>query len=139
MKTVVAAILHQDHRVLICQRSLAGSFPGKWEFPGGKLEPGETPQEGLQRELEEELGIDTHIGAEVWRTEHQYSQHTSILLIFYGVDNYRGTEENRVFEKIEWSPLTDLLSFDFLDADRDLVERIAAGAISIPQTRKIET
>ncbi|MGH9783493.1 MAG: NUDIX domain-containing protein, partial [Terriglobia bacterium] len=75
VQVVVAALLFDKGRVLICQRSPDGQFPSKWEFPGGKIEPGEDPKEALRRELFEELGIRAEIGAEVWRTEHQYAGH----------------------------------------------------------------
>src|SRR5579864_660476 len=117
-KTVVAALLLQGKDLLICQRSAGGDFPGKWEFPGGKMEPGEAPQAALRRELQEELGIAAEIGEEVWRVEHQYPGHAPVLLIFYVVRRYLGTVENRIFQQVCRVSPPDLLQYDFLEADR---------------------
>ncbi|OFW08605.1 MAG: hypothetical protein A3H27_09110, partial [Acidobacteria bacterium RIFCSPLOWO2_02_FULL_59_13] len=89
-QTVVAALLFENNRVLVCQRPHQGDFPGKWEFPGGKIEPGEDPQAALRRELQEELGIVAEIGEEVWRVEHQYAGRAPVLLLFFAVRQYRG-------------------------------------------------
>jgi mutator protein MutT len=62
--TVVAAVIQNSGKILIAQRKATRRHPGKWEFPGGKVEPGETPPAALRRELGEELGIDAEIGAE---------------------------------------------------------------------------
>jgi 8-oxo-dGTP diphosphatase len=128
-KTVAAALLLEGKGLLICQRDAAGDFPGKWEFPGGKIEPGETPQAALRRELEEELGIVAEIGEEVWRVEHQYPGHDPVLLLFFAVRRYQGAIENRVFQRICRASPGELLSYDFLEADRALIERYAAGEV----------
>src|SRR5215468_8749864 len=70
--TVVAGLIQQGGRLLVCQRRRDGAFALKWEFPGGKVEPGETYENGLRRELREELGIEAHIGPEAYRTRHDY-------------------------------------------------------------------
>ena len=62
MIRVVAAIIEQEGRVLICQRPAGKAFVGKWEFPGGKMRPSETPRQALERELREELGVSARIG-----------------------------------------------------------------------------
>ena len=131
-KTVVAALLFQQGRLLICQRSAEGAFAGKWEFPGGKIEPGEAPKTALCRELQEELGITTQVGEEVWRVEHQYSGHAPLLMLFFAITAYRGTIENRVFQQICWATPQELSHFDFLAADLPLVQKLAAGEIPIP-------
>lgn len=126
-KTVVAALLLQEGRLLIYQRSAEGEFPNKWEFPGGKVEPGEDPKEALRRELLEELGIAAEIGEEVWRVEHQYPGHPPVRLLFFAVRRHSGAVENRVFQEVRWAALPDLARYDFLEADRPLVERVASG------------
>lgn len=131
-KTVVAALLLERNRLLICQRRAAGDFPGKWEFPGGKIEPGETPQAALRRELQEELGITAEIGGEVWRVEHQYPGHTPVLLLFFVVSRYEGAIENRIFQQVCWVSPRELVQYDFLEADRCLIERLAAGEVLAP-------
>jgi len=87
MVTVVAALIEQSARMLICQRSRNGSFPLSWEFPGGKVEPGESLPEALARELREELGVASIIGAEQYRTRHSYAHQPELAdgleLVFF--------------------------------------------------------
>src|SRR3954467_4121502 len=97
MKQVVAALIWQDGTVLVCQRTRHQSMPLKWEFPGGKIEPGEQPRDAMRRELEEELGINAEIGDEVSRLVHAYPNGGTVELRFYTVRNYSGTLENRIF------------------------------------------
>lgn len=131
----MAALLLQRDRLLICQRPALDDFPGKWEFPGGKTEAGENLRSALRRELQEELGIIAEIGEEIWRTEHQYPGHTPVLLYFFAVSQYQGTPENRVFQQICWAGRQQLPGYDFLEADRPLVRKIAAGEIQIPPAK----
>ena len=131
-KTVVAALLWEQGRLLICQRSLDGDFPGKWEFPGGKVEPEEDAPAALQRELREELGIAAEIGEQVWSVEHQYPGRDPVLLLFYAVSSYRGAIENRVFEQIQWVLPEQLPGYDFLEGDLILVQKLADGSIPPP-------
>ena len=133
-KTVVAALIWQQGGLLICQRRADDHFPGKWEFPGGKVEPGESPRGALERELAEELGIRARIGDEVWRTEHQYPGLAPVRLLFFAVVEFFGTPENRVFEQICWMSPQQLGDYDFLEADRPLIERIAVGKVPPPDS-----
>ena len=126
---VVAALLFNQGRLLICQRPPRGRFPNQWEFPGGKVEPGEAPRDALVRELAEELGITAEIGAEVWRTDHQYPGYPPVRLHFFSVRSYTAVPENRVFQKILWVDFNELALYDFLEADRPLVEGLVAGQI----------
>ena len=129
---VVAAILVRDGRVLTCQRSRQSKFALKWEFPGGKVQPGETPQAALERELEEELGVRVEIGQEVFRTEHKYPQMPEgVQLIFFAAHPGCAEIENRIFEKIEWVEPETLAHMDFLDADRELIAKLASEEIRI--------
>jgi len=130
--TVAAALLQEQDRLLICQRNLAGVFPGKWEFPGGKMEADETPEGALRRELGEELSIAAEIGGEIWRTEYQYPGHAPVLLLFFAVRRYVGNIENRVFQQFCWAAPRELPQYDFLEADRLLIEGLAAGKIIVP-------
>ena len=127
--TVVAALLLRGNKLLICQRKANGDFPGKWEFPGGKIESGESASVALRRELQEELGITAEIGEQVWRVEHQYPGHMPVLLLFFAVYRYEGTVENRVFEKVCWVAPEELPKYDFLEADLALIDRLAAGEV----------
>ena len=123
MTTVVAAVIERDGRILICQRSADGPHPLKWEFPGGKLDPGETPQAALERELEEELGIKARIGGEITRYEYRYPEKNPILLIFYRVVDFDGEPVNHIFQQIAWAKPTELPTYDFLEGDRDFIAK----------------
>ena len=129
MKRVVAALILKNGKVLVCQRTRHQSMPLKWEFPGGKIEDGEQPRDALRRELEEELGIDAHIGEEVARIRHDYKNGGAVELRFYVVNEYAGEMENRIFRDVRWAKRSELPSYDFLEADRDLVKDLATGKI----------
>ncbi len=115
--------------VLICQRKPNAPMSLKWEFPGGKIEPGETAEEALARELNEELGISAVIGRRVAQINHHYRNGGALNLQFFVVDEYQGTPENRIFNDIRWSPLTALPGYDFLAADLGLVRDLADGLL----------
>jgi 8-oxo-dGTP diphosphatase len=129
MITVTAGILTDGERVLICQRRAGSRFPLKWEFPGGKVEDGESPQACLQRELREELAIEAEVGPEIYRTEYRYPDGFAVRLLFFRVLRFTGMPTNRAFERIEWARGVDLTGLDFLEADRELVDRMARGEI----------
>jgi len=129
MKRVVAALIVQDGKILVCQRTKHQTMPLKWEFPGGKIEEGEQPRDALHRELEEELGIDAIIGDEVARIKHEYRSGNSVELRFYVVREFRGDLENRIFRDMKWAERSELPAFDFLEADLKLVSDVATGKI----------
>jgi 8-oxo-dGTP diphosphatase len=118
MVQVVAAVLERDGRILICRRTPQQSHPLKWEFPGGKVEPGESPAEALTRELDEELGIGGRECEEMTRYEYAYPGKQPILLIFLRVTRFAGEPRNRIFHEIRWERAECLGSFDFLEGDR---------------------
>jgi 8-oxo-dGTP diphosphatase len=125
MTTVVAAIIERGGRILICQRHADHAHPLKWEFPGGKVEPGESPVDALRRELAEELSIAAGIGPEVTRYEYTYPGKKPILLIFYRVTEFTGEPRNQVFAQIVWDEPRKLPAYDFLDGDIDFVRTLA--------------
>jgi 8-oxo-dGTP diphosphatase len=124
--TVVAAIIQRHGRILIGQRKDLGHHPLKWEFPGGKVEPDETPDAALIRELQEELGIHARIDRELMRYEYQYPGRSRILLIFYRVVNFDGEPQNLDFDQIRWEQPELLRNYDFLEGDtRFLAEQVS--------------
>ncbi len=124
---VVAGVIRRDGLYLIGQRKNGDSHAFKWEFPGGKVERGETPREALTRELSEELGIRARVGRELARYEHQDHRRSPILLIFHAVDGFDGEPAPGEFEQIRWEAPERLLEYDFLDGDLDFVRRLARG------------
>jgi len=128
-KQVVAALIVRDDEILCCQRTEHQALPLKWEFPGGKIEAGETPQEALRRELEEELGIRVEIGREITRVLHTYLNGNSVNLRFYAVERIENELQNRIFRDVRWVKRAELPALDFLDADKELVARLAAGEL----------
>jgi len=125
--TVVAGLLQRDGEVLVCQRHRHGAFALRWEFPGGKVEPGESCQDGLRRELREELGIESDIGPEVYRTRHDYPGKYTVELIFYHVTAFIGTPCNHAFEQICWALPAHLSTADFLEGDAELLTLLKQG------------
>jgi 8-oxo-dGTP diphosphatase len=133
MLTVVAALIESDGRVLVCQRRRGDRFAFLWEFPGGKVEPGEELAAALARELNEELGVDAPVGPEVYRTFFQYREmQNSTEIIFFAAAAQPEQVQNLAFERIEWRLPQTLGELDFLPADRDLVGQLASGSLRIP-------
>jgi 8-oxo-dGTP diphosphatase len=129
MKRVVAGLILQNSKLLVCQRTRYQTMPLKWEFPGGKIEEREQPRDALRRELEEELGIQAKIDHEVARIQHEYPNGGVVELRFFLVREYDGEIENRIFKEIQWSAPRDLPKYDFLEADLTLVRDLAAGKL----------
>jgi len=129
MKRVVAGLILQNGKLLVCQRTRHQTMPLKWEFPGGKIEEGEQPRDALRRELEEELGILATIGDEVARIQHEYPNGAMVELRFFVIREYRGELENRIFRDVQWAKARDLPKFDFLEADLTLVNDLATGKL----------
>ena len=102
VRLVVAALILRGREVLICQRRADQPMALKWEFPGGKMEPGESAEQALARELDEELGIDAKIGARVTRTRHTYRSGSSVDLQFFAVHEFARELTNRIFNAMRW-------------------------------------
>jgi 8-oxo-dGTP diphosphatase len=119
--TVVAAVIEREGRVLVGQRKPGGQHPLKWEFPGGKVEVDEAPEDALVRELSEELGVRARIDGEITRYEFQYPGRSRILLIFYRVVDFEGEPQNLDFEQLQWVEREELGDLDFLEGDLDFV------------------
>lgn len=130
MITVSAAILVKDTRVFIAKRNAHGQLPGKWEFPGGKVEPHETPEACLRRELEEELDIEATIGHFMGESIYRYDFGT-VKILFYrafwnGEDIF-----SKDHQDVQWVSLVQLNGYDFVPADIPFVEKLIRGQIAI--------
>jgi 8-oxo-dGTP diphosphatase len=121
---VVAAVIERDGRVLICQRKRSGRHALKWEFPGGKVEPGEDPPSALARELREELQIEASIGPLIHAQTVRYSNGPPIHLQFYHVTGFTGEPVNLQFEQTIWEDRANLARYDFLEGDLEFVKML---------------
>jgi 8-oxo-dGTP diphosphatase len=128
MLQVVAAIIERSGRVLICRRRPDQSHPLQWEFPGGKVEPGESPAAALARELEEELGISGATGDAIARYEFAYPGKPPVGLIFYRILEFSGQPLNLIFQEMRWTPRETLGEFDFVEGDREFLAGFASGS-----------
>lgn len=133
LRYVVAALIlrgeHPHREVLIGQRRPDQAMGLKWEFPGGKVEPGESAEHALARELEEELGIKATIGDKVTTVLHTYRNGGAIEIQFFTVTDFSGEIDNRVSHNVCWSPLERLPEYDFLAADLELIHKLADGKL----------
>jgi 8-oxo-dGTP diphosphatase len=100
-----------------------------WEFPGGKIEPGESPEQALARELSEELGIVATVGRLVTHIRHNYRHGGAVDLQFFAVHAFSGEIVNHIYQQVRWVRLEDLPSYEFLAADRGLIKDLAAGKL----------
>jgi len=130
MPTVVAAVIEQGARVLVCQRPSGDRFAHLWEFPGGKVEAGESLEAALRRELLEELGVESSIGPEFLRAQHQYPGMTEPLELVFFRATLAAAPQNLAFERIEWAWRSELHLYEFLPADRELIARLAEESAS---------
>ena len=136
LRLVVAALILRTSaaedattEVLVCQRRPDQPMSLKWEFPGGKIEVGETAEQALIRELDEELGIAAVIGPRIVQIRHRYRNGGTIDLQFFAVRNFTGEISNRIFNEICWAPLTTLPTYDFLAADLGLIRDLSEGKL----------
>ncbi len=128
---VVAAVIERaDRRLLIGQRRRGDTSPLKWEFPGGKVEDGETDTAALARELREELGVTLVRAVPIARVQHNYAESASLLEIrFYAAELESNEIQATAFEQTAWVLPRELSEYDFLAANRALVANLATGRI----------
>ena len=121
---VLAAVVREDDRHLVCQRPAHKRHGGLWEFPGGKVEPGETDLEAMRRELWEELGIEVlALGREVFAIEDAGSP----FLIVFVETQISGAPVCKEHTELRWGPLTELSGLPFAPSDRRFVDHMLAG------------
>jgi 8-oxo-dGTP diphosphatase len=129
LRFVAAALILRGDEVLVCQRKAGSPMGLKWEFPGGKIEPGESAEQALRRELDEELGIQATVGTRIAHLRHTYRTGGAVDLQFFAVHSFTSDIVNHIFEEVRWTPLRTLPDYDFLAADRDLIRDLAAGKL----------
>ncbi|MDP2158255.1 MAG: (deoxy)nucleoside triphosphate pyrophosphohydrolase [Nitrospirota bacterium] len=122
---VVAAVIERDGRLLIAKRRQGDMLAGKWEFPGGKIDPGETAEEALKRELHEELNIETEVFGFICSSCFDY-EHLSIELLAYRVLHISGDITPLVHDEVRWVLRDDLCSYDFPAANEEIIRRLSS-------------
>lgn len=128
MVRVTAAVIIRGGRVLIARRRPGARLGGKWEFPGGKIEPGESPEACLHRELREEFDIEATIGEALGCHVHRYDFGT-VALTAFRVDEFRGALRLNDHQEVRWVAPASLADFDFTPADLPFVAMIQAGEV----------
>jgi 8-oxo-dGTP diphosphatase len=124
---VVAGVIRRDDgRLLITQRLPDDTLGGYWEFPGGKVDPGEELKAALQRELREELGVETEIGAEIHRIVHAYPDR-DVRLYFFDARILRGQPRKIEVADLRWVTHAELLDYQFPEADLPLLRQLTGG------------
>jgi 8-oxo-dGTP diphosphatase len=129
MRTVAVAIVLRDHQVLVCQRKRGSRYELKWEFPGGKVEPGESLEDCVRRELREELAAEVGPAVSI-ETERSYYEDGGMFEVHYFTFHELLTPlQNLVFEDIRWVGGSELMQLDFLEGNKGVVERLVKGAL----------
>ena len=124
MINVAVGIIMKNGTVLLCQRKHTSRYPLKWEFPGGKVEAGESVEACLRRELFEELNIHAEAGELFHRQHYRYPDSGTFDVFYYLVPEFNGSIENRAFEAFLWVPIQQLVQYDILEGNKDVVNRL---------------
>jgi len=122
MTRAAVAILRKEKRFLVCQRKKGSRYELKWEFPGGKVEGGETILDCLKRELREELSVDVEIVDRSVSQVNRYDDGGEFEVTFFFVSRFAGEPVNNVFEQIRWVTIEELKSLDILEGNRIIIE-----------------
>lgn len=123
MQLVTAALLLHEGNLLLAQRAANDRLALKWEFPGGKVEEGETPEDCLSRELHEEFGITTNVGKHFTTSDYDYGAGTLRILAYWATWS-NGELQPRVHAQTRWVPPQDTHRFDLLPADVPIAQRL---------------
>lgn len=123
MKKVAAAVIEREGRILIARRKKGDLFEGQWEFPGGALEPGETPEECLKREIFEELEIEVEVGSFICSSRYE-SRVLSIELLAFRATYLRGEFKLRDHQEIQWVLAEEFDNYEFSPPDVPIAARL---------------
>ncbi|AMN45851.1 8-oxo-dGTP diphosphatase [Steroidobacter denitrificans] len=126
LDVVAGALFDAGGRVLIAQRPVGKPLAGSWEFPGGKLDPGEAPYDALVRELHEELGIEVQAAVPVIKYEYAYPQRR-VRLDLWRVIRFRGEPQSLDLQALRWARLDELESVNLLQADLPMIPALRAA------------
>lgn len=124
-KLVVAGLIIRDGIVLITQRRADQALPLQWEFPGGKVEPGEAPVAALARELREEIGVTVEVGR-IWDVLFHAYEAFDLVMLVYACRIVEGEPSTVEVADLAWVPPGELPRWDILPADRPLVDRLVS-------------
>jgi 8-oxo-dGTP diphosphatase len=124
---VVAAVVLRNGSVLLCQRQDGPHLPLLWEFPGGKVDPGETPREALARELREELDVGATIGALIAEVEHHYPEKSVRIRFFHATIS--GEPRAVIHRELRWIERAALSDYEVPPANRTVVEMVRDGRV----------
>jgi 8-oxo-dGTP diphosphatase len=124
MTRAAVAILQENGRVLVCQRKKNSRYELKWEFPGGKIESGESLLDCVKRELREELSIDVETIGVMTSQVNRYDDGGEFEVTYCFVQRFTGRPVNNAFEEIRWVTPTELLSMDILEGNRSFVSKL---------------
>ena len=125
---VAAGVIEKDGFILIGKRKQGKKFAGNWEFPGGTLEKGETPEQCLRRELKEELAVEIEVGDLICSSEYSYTPEWTIRLLAYRTKLISGILNLKDHEEVRWVSLGDLINYDFPEASKSIVKKLIAGS-----------
>lgn len=120
---VVAALMRRQGKVLVGKRPEGSSLAGRWEFPGGKIELNESPEQALARELKEELGVNAEIGPLKFADTHTYGK-TGILFLFYEVKFWKGEVKTQQHHDLKWVTPKELRELELPEANSKFLDRI---------------
>jgi len=121
---VTAAVIERDGRLLVSRRLRGTHLAGLWEFPGGKVEPGETHEQSLERELQEELGVNAVVGEEIVVTEHAYPERT--IRLHFRRCRIDGDPRPLLGQELQWVTREELKTIELPEADAELVRILSS-------------
>ena len=125
---VVAGLILQNNKLLICQRPNFKDHPLKWEFPGGKIKNDETNEEALIREINEELSINIINYEELISYNFNYKDlNKKVFIYFYLVNNFSGEVLNNFHKELKWIEIKDIREYDFLEGDLKIIDHISSN------------